>query len=196
MRHIIYCLVFLHIMSCTTDNKQSEQSKSIKAVKQDSTTKNESVDEDVLSDEDDCIFDLATQDSSFLIGISEFENFTWDSKTKDAHILLANNDSLIIHIGGCHHYSVSARLVLNSMDSSLSKSQVLDFVNTITVKLPEEFYHTSLITSLEEKKYDLSINEHGWEILFEDEYLSSKNYYINYKYLNNKNKVEVGYYIN
>lgn len=57
-----------------------------------------------------CVFDRDTVTDNFLKNITEFSNYSWDHHTKEARIILANNDSLYIHIGGCMHYGVSATL--------------------------------------------------------------------------------------
>ena len=60
----------------------------------------------------DCIFDLETQNDDFLKGIKELQNYSWDSKTKTATIIISIDETIEIYRGGCDDFSLSAKFIV------------------------------------------------------------------------------------
>ena len=60
-------------------------------------------------EEEDCVFDLATQTDEFIKDIPEFSNYTWIDSTKSAIITLDNGETLIAERGGCNHFGISGK---------------------------------------------------------------------------------------
>ncbi len=67
-----------------------------------------------IAQSDECTFDLETQTDKFIREVSEFKNYSWNDKLKDATIALDNGDTIIAHRGGCTHFGVSGKWTLKN----------------------------------------------------------------------------------
>ncbi len=107
---IIFSLSFL-LFSCGSDTETKAPVAHEFITSDDSTslTIPHSIEHE-LENMKDCVFNKDTVTDNFLKSVPEFKNYSWDNLTKEARIVLPNNDSLYIHIGGCMHYGVSATL--------------------------------------------------------------------------------------
>ena len=104
--------------------------------------------------DEDCIFDRSTQTDEFVKNIPEFENYTWNNKTKTATIILDDGDSLMASRGGCVHFGISGKLItsdkskdLNNLDYWLNKSK------WIGERLFDQTTMKELTTALEKGDY-------------------------------------------
>ncbi|MCB0737852.1 MAG: hypothetical protein KDC92_10095 [Bacteroidetes bacterium] len=77
------------------------------------------------SNENDCIFDHATQTDGFVRDVSKFKNYTWVDSIKTAFIRLENGDSIIASRGGCAHFGVSAKWTHKTNSEQVGKDYVL-----------------------------------------------------------------------
>lgn len=143
--------------------------------------------------EDDCIFDQATQTDEFLHGISELENYSWDAEQKVATIPLNTSDTLLIRRGGCYHFGVSAEFILYRRSIDYSKwENVFERVLWISKLLESEFAYEDIKEEIENSK--IRIEEDN--VSFQSEYLGDNNYSLYRKIEEGKTVIELSYYIN
>lgn len=119
------------------------------------------------SEEEDCIFDQATQTDDFLKGIKELEGYDWDSKRKRAELFLNDHWVLSITRGGCDHFELSAEFLYErKLDFEKDKKQIFDNIIWITSLIEE--YEGDVIKEV--------ISKEKITITKEDEF----NYFVNF----------------
>jgi len=73
--------------------------------------------ETIATVEDDCVFDLTTQNDDFMKEIPDYSNYTWDDESKTATVVFDNNDTIRITMGGCTHYNYYIEFITKTTDS-------------------------------------------------------------------------------
>ncbi|MEQ1732664.1 MAG: hypothetical protein ABL940_03270 [Bacteroidia bacterium] len=60
----------------------------------------------------DCVFDTSTYTPTIgtIKNYNQFQKIKWNSTAQTATTIFENGDTLVLHIGGCIHYSYSATL--------------------------------------------------------------------------------------
>lgn len=143
------------------------------------------------SNDDDCIFDSATQTDEFLQGIPELENYAWNKHINSAKIQLQANETLFITRGGCNHFGISADFYITGKEINLE--QALKKVIWIAELLNNEFETELLKEAIEKKEYttdDLSY------ISFSNQRLSDLTYSMSFKQSNEETKISLSWYMN
>lgn len=107
---ILFSMCFLFFSCGSGPETKSPTEKDTEAIDDSSSLTIPHSIEHELESINDCVFNKDTVTDNFVKAVPEFQDYTWDSHTKEARIVLPNNDSLYIHIGGCMHYGVSATL--------------------------------------------------------------------------------------
>jgi hypothetical protein len=104
---LIFFLSFI-ITSCSNSKIISNDTLSNKDSSNGTMTKNFKDDEIR-----ECVFDTSTYKftTEALNKYKKNIKFTWNDKDKEAETVLENGDVLILHIGGCDHFSYSATLI-------------------------------------------------------------------------------------
>ena len=142
---------------------------------------------------DECIFDLSSQTSEFLEGITEFRNFKWDDEAKIASILLDNGDSLYVRRGGCTHFEVAITLLTqekkNVMDTAFWLTKAKSYADKIYDNYDKHLLD-SLITHKIYKSYD---QEGNLYVAFEGHNFSEFYEYVSRQ--QEKVKMELIYYM-
>ncbi len=108
-RFLLFVLLGIAVVfGCTNVDRKEKAT----AVIIDSAKKVTSVDL-VVPEDNDCVFDTSTYKftTQALKKYKPNVKFTWDDIEKEAKATLAGGDTLILHIGGCNHFSYSATLL-------------------------------------------------------------------------------------
>jgi hypothetical protein len=71
-----------------------------------------------------CAFDMKQQTDAFLKDKPQYTSYKWNNQLKEARILLNNNeDTLIIHRGGCHYFEFSIHLISMTQKGALLRKR-------------------------------------------------------------------------
>lgn len=105
MRHTIQLLFILLLISCSSEKASKEENE------QSIVTKKSSINSKNVELTDECVFDTSTFKftSQAIHKFNPAIKFHWDENEKRAIIPLEEGDSLILHIGGCNHFSYWAK---------------------------------------------------------------------------------------
>jgi len=123
-----------------------------------------------IEEEFPCVYDVETQTDDFLKGIDYFKGYVWNIESKSATIRMSENEELIIHKGGCDHYSVSATVKIKRPRVINSLEYYLFYVLMIAEKLPQDFMHDEVLDALADSKYSIETYENGTEeIIFNND---------------------------
>lgn len=116
----------------------------------------------------DCVFNRDTVTDAFLNNIPEFNNYTWNNESKEARIVLPNNDSLYIHVGGCQHYGVTATLTrIDNQEAFTNHSYWISEAEWIASRV--KGFEVSLLHDVDQKKnYEEESDESGLFIDFHE----------------------------
>jgi hypothetical protein len=180
MKNILIILISLGFgFSCTTPLKNQE-----KEIEIDNSEK------DI---KEDCIFDQKTQTDEFIKGINEFNNYTWDSVTNTATILMPNGDTILAFRGGCNHFGISGTILSENDSNSIENQEYwLKQSLWLSEKIMPESDFLQLTKMVEEKTYNYQLNTNLLTIGF-----NGHNYTEWYLRVEKKNKnaeMEIGYY--
>lgn len=205
MKAKFYLIIFLIFFCCKEATKTDKVIISIGGLSsKDSTEVVEELLEDLKRDLDvseneivieECVFDQSTQTDEFLHNIEVLKEYTWNSETKTAEIVLNDHWLLTITRGGCNEFEMSAAFTCNRiLDIQKDKQIIFDNIVWITTLL-NDFDGEIIKKVIAEDKVSISKeNEFNYYGNFMDEKLYEK-YYFNF---NNKDRTtfEVGYYYN
>ncbi|WP_028980475.1 hypothetical protein [Sporocytophaga myxococcoides] len=105
MRHTIQLLFILLLISCSSEKISKEEKE------QSVVTKKSAINRQNIELTDDCVFDTSTFKftSQAIRKFNPTIKFHWDENEKRAILPLEDGDSLILHIGGCNHFSYWAK---------------------------------------------------------------------------------------
>ncbi len=149
MKQLFYLIIIL-FLSCNQGKSTSKnvsvhiKEDGIYLVEDSIKEKNEKVYDLIVVEEqvedEDCIFDQATQTDEFLKGIKELEGYVWNQETKTAAIRISENETLEIYRGGCDHFGLSISFKLTGKNVSYPKDREVVFGKLLwAVKLIKEF---------------------------------------------------------
>ncbi|GAL85802.1 hypothetical protein Fluta_0656 [Sporocytophaga myxococcoides] len=104
MRHILSLILILLLVSCSSEKVSKEQQEQTITAKKSTINKHIEV-------SNDCIFDTSTFKftSEAIHKFNPKIKFHWNENEKHAILPLEDGDSLILHIGGCNHFSYWAK---------------------------------------------------------------------------------------
>jgi len=142
-------------------------------------------------DEEECIFDQATQTDEFVKSVSEFSNYTWNNESKEATVILPSNETLIAQRGGCYHFGISGTLVTNDRTDFDNLDYWFEKSLWIAERLFSENDFRTLKKSIEQKTYTMPEGNSTY-ILFPHEYYSE--FSMTLKKNGNKVELYIGYY--
>ena len=152
---------------------------------------------EIITPEEECIFDLKTQTDEFLKKIPEFSNYVWNKKDKKATIKLNNGRKLIVTRGGCDHFSFYGNLILDKTQLDLKNE---DEIFKLSLWVAEKLFHKSDYELMKEQL--LKTKNYKLEKTIDQYYLTfTQDNYCNMtlvaENLNDENliSVEIGYYI-
>lgn len=203
MKKLHYLIILLLFFSCSNSTKTNKKSELPAEIEIDNTGKTSVDSGTILLDEqslgseeyveDECIFDQATQTDDFLVGIKEFENYSWDSISKTATIILDNSDTIFVSRGGCDSFGVSAELVLynNTIDFS-DWTNVNQKILWISDVLSSEFAYEEIKNQIDSSKQIID-NDYGY---FSSEFLQDNNYEFGRRIEKDKVVISLSYYVN
>lgn len=167
--YILLLSISFLLFSCGSDTETKAPSEQKNSAPEDSSslTIPHSIEHE-LENMENCTFDKDTVTATFLKNVPEFKNYTWDDHTKEARIVLANNDSLYIHIGGCMHYGVSATLTRVGNDKPFTDheywlSEAYWIAERVKGFEPEYLHEVD-----EKKNYDEEMDDEGLFIDFHE----------------------------
>ncbi|MBO9703361.1 MAG: hypothetical protein J7604_24325 [Sporocytophaga sp.] len=105
MRHTIQLILIMLLLSCSSEKISKEEKE------QSVVTKKSSINKQDTELTDDCVFDTSTFKftSQAIHKFNPTIKFHWDENEKRATLPLEDGDSLILHIGGCNHFSYWAK---------------------------------------------------------------------------------------
>lgn len=92
-----------------------------------------------MAQDDECIFDQATQTSEFLDTVSQFQDYTWVDSIVTAFIALPNADSLEIKRGGCVHFGYYFTLITEDTNALNQIDHWFEIIQGYTIKLRGDF---------------------------------------------------------
>ena len=107
---ILFLLTTLTV-SCS-DNSKSVQADNVSSDSLANKTADSLTNDTNAGADNDCVFDTSTYKftTEALKKYKQDIKFVWDDKEKEAKTILENGDTLVLHIGGCYHFSYAARL--------------------------------------------------------------------------------------
>lgn len=118
--------------------------------------------------DDDCVFDLNTQNDDFLKGIPEFSNYSWDSEQKKATIKLDSKTTLIATRGGCTHFSFYGNLIQHNSELHLDDERKI-FEKAVWIA--EKLFHKSdsdfIKSLLNKRNFTLDESAHQKNYIFQ-----------------------------
>jgi len=105
MRRTIQIIFILLLLSCSSEKASKEQKE------QSIITKKSAINKQNVELTDECVFDTSTFKftSQAIHKFNPTVKFHWDENEKRAILPLEDGDSLILHIGGCNHFSYWAK---------------------------------------------------------------------------------------
>jgi hypothetical protein len=111
MQLIVLFTILTLFLGCTRSPRSIDQTKSPDSIKTSQLEELKS-----LQEADDCVFDTSAFKftSEALRKYDKNISFYWDEQEANAHVKLNDNDSLILHIGGCTHFSYQATFITDS----------------------------------------------------------------------------------
>ena len=135
---------------------------------------------------DDCTFDLKTQNDGFLKGIKELKNYYWNQKNKTATIKISNQETINIFRGGCYDFLLKAEFqVPKTITFKKNKKYILNRILWISKLIYEEIDHLEIERCL--LKNQISISESDPSDIHIN-LLSTKIYNSHTIFYNSKNK--------
>jgi hypothetical protein len=140
MKLLRIAFIALSLTSCT-QTKKSDIVLNADSTAVDSTftkqIEDQTSDENVTYDDEECVFDTSTYrfTTEALKAYDKNISFHWDTETASALAKLNDTDSLILHIGGCSHFSYSAIFITDS-----SKFKDHNYLIEKTKWLAESFF--------------------------------------------------------
>jgi|GEM_PF-3124304 len=144
--------------------------------------------------EDDCVFDRAKQNDSFLKGIPEFKNYVWVDSIKTAFISLESGDKLKVVRGGCQHFSLIGELIYNKTDYELSDLEYwLEQCKWLSKRIMIESDYQLLVENIKEQNYSQRLDIAELLVHFNNH--NNSEWYLEVR-LNEEGKVvmDTGYY--
>tara|TARA_R110002072_G_scaffold168350_2_gene321899 strand:- start:4 stop:483 length:480 start_codon:yes stop_codon:yes gene_type:complete len=106
----------------------------------------------------DCIFDIKTQDDSFLKEIDELKNYKWDQKNKTATIKISEKETIKIFRGGCNDFLLKGEFIVsNNITFENNKGYILNKISWISKLIFEKSDYIKIENCL--KKNNISINK-------------------------------------
>ena len=144
-------------------------------------------------EDEECIFDRATQTDEFVRSVPELSNYTWNNETKEATITLPNNETLVAQRGGCVHFGISGTLITDNETDFDDLNYWLNRSLWIAERLFSANDFQTVKASIEDKTYSMPMPDGSTlYILFPHDYYSE--FAITLK--RNKGRVElyIGYY--
>ena len=105
MRHILPLMLILLFVSCSSEKVSKEQQEQV------ITAKKSTINKLNIEESDDCVFDTSTFKftSQAIHKFNPKIKFHWNDNEKHAFLPLEEGDTLILHIGGCNHFSYWAK---------------------------------------------------------------------------------------
>ncbi len=144
-----------------------------------------------LAQEDECIFDQTTQTDDFVKSVAEFSNYSWNSETKEATIILPNAEVLVAHRGGCNHFGISGTLITNDSTNFSDLDHWFERCLWIAERLFSENDFQSLKKSIEGQSYSM-LEGNTLYISFPHDYYAE--FYMTLKKRGDKVELYIGYY--
>ncbi len=192
IKSIIILLTAILISCSNSSTSETKTTKSIGKVTQSESEKEES---DIVEEkDDDCVFDLNTQNSDFLNGIKPFENIIWIDSIQTGFISQENGDTIEINRGGCVHYNNYVTIHSYSDTTTIEnidywKSKILE-IGSLLPNFESEMVD-SLLTN---KLYELeSTTNQQYFTLHQDLYCSMT--FVIEKRKNGEIIIDLGYYL-
>ncbi|NMM47683.1 hypothetical protein [Marinigracilibium pacificum] len=182
----------------STQNEINEKSDSIQTKTAQLVTdpNPETIDEEINEEqieESDCIFDQSNQTDEFLKDIDALADYSWNSKTKTATIIMDLNDTLLIKRGGCDHFGVSAEFRIQNKQIDYNDwNNVFIKVLWIAEVLNTQFLYENIKNDIVLSKIDID----GDVAYFSDELLVNNNYEIYRETGDGITTIILSYYIN
>ena len=142
---------------------------------------------------DDCTYDLSTQNTEFIDTVDDFSNYTWDNEKKTATIILENGDTLLASRGGCYHFAISGKWLLNKTIDLDSVNFILEKGKWIGKRLFDAKDYQELDILIEHGQYEINRSHNAVRLDFAHAYYLD--WSINaFKRKNGKTTIETGYY--
>jgi hypothetical protein len=106
MKKTFFSLFAISMLSSCVNNRNQEKTEEVVA---DTISKSDTIN----AESDECVFDTNTYKftKEALLKYRKDIKFKWNSKEKEAMAVFENGDTLLLHIGGCTHFSYSAVLL-------------------------------------------------------------------------------------
>ncbi len=146
----------------------------------------------LAQEDDDCIFDQATQTDEFVRKVPEFANYTWNSENKEAKIILSNKDTLIAYRGGCYHFALSGTLITKDLTDLENQDYWLNKALWIAERLFSSKDFQELKENIANKEYEVDDSCNSFCIYFEHSFYSD--YHIRLTLKQETVELEIGYY--
>lgn len=146
----------------------------------------------VLSQNEECIFDIRTQTDDFLKETPFFGKHLWNNESKTATIQIDKNTTLIITRGGCTHFSFYFDLIIKGDSTSISDHNYwIRKVFALTKQVPDFDNETMWNAVLDlSNPTSFSSDQHVW--YFNDEQFCSSKLFI--KKTGQTTSIHLGYY--
>lgn len=146
----------------------------------------------VLSQEEECVFDLVTQTDDFLKDSPFYGQHVWNEESKTAIIQLSKDETLIITRGGCLHFSYYFDLIIEGDESPITDHYYwIRKIFTLTEQVPDFDNETMWNSVLDlSNPHALTKEQHAW--YFNDERYCSSELFI--EKTGNTTSVRLGYY--
>ncbi len=147
---------WLALAACTSpENTRQPGAKS--ASKQDSLLMRGQVGRNDSTMETGCVFDTASHSftTEKIIAYNSSLAFTWNDSTKEATVPLPGGDTLVLHIGGCEHFSFEGTYSTGP-EKFTDKDYLLGKAKWIAANFFGQGYDTKYVEVIEKKQYHIS----------------------------------------
>jgi hypothetical protein len=154
--------ILIFISSCKSNTSQS------KLIKENNGIKPE-----------DCPISQVNQTDEFLKNINELKDYKWNDVTKQATLVLNDDEKLIITRGGCIHFMVEATFYPTEKINIAHDNYQSIFNKLLWItNLLEDFKYNKLKNAIENEEYTQIKNQHVTTLIFDNTVLKEKFYAI------------------
>jgi hypothetical protein len=190
------------LVSCSEKINESDTSNSIVYLSDTSQTSPDTVSNAYSSsEEDDCVFDTSAYKftTEAIRKINRDYRFIWNDMEKEATVFLEGGDTLILHIGGCVHFSFVATYKTDSV-KFYDQSYLLNKTSWIADNFFTHGFDENYTKILKDKKYIPASDNTTFRKYFSvaDTTLPENEYYEGFYFelVGNRTEIGISGYIN